>query len=74
MTFDDAHVEPAALERSGLARDIEAGIGRRGLPVDQQVDMLQGLGTHDGRRQRPRRHSRQQRPAREAGNGHSIQL
>src|SRR5205814_9607412 len=43
VSFDEANVDTALAEGADLARDVEAGVGRRGLPVEQQVDILERL-------------------------------
>ena len=45
MAFDQPHLDAALGEGADLARDVEAGIGRRRLPVEQQVDSVDRLRT-----------------------------
>ncbi|HLM15280.1 MAG TPA: hypothetical protein VK362_22980 [Reyranella sp.] len=51
LRFGERHLQAAALEGAHLAREIEAGVGRQRLPVEEDLDPLElvfGLGARRG--------------------------
>ena len=52
LRLGERHLQPAALEGAHLAGEIEAGVGRQRLPIEQDLDLLElvfGLGARRGR-------------------------